>query len=226
MKGKRQTAEGENVRLSAIGFGFFNGKRFDFFLNNGKSKNANGIRFLFFAFCLFTSAFAAPATALAQPEEADVAPPPMKFISKEEKQQLDGEPNVKKYTQLALNLMEARLKTAETQTTENNYREALNTLGGFQILLENTLGFLSKNDIESGKVQNNLKKLEMSLREQTSRLEIMRRAMPSRYGFYVQKLIRLVRDARSKAIEPLFSDTVVAQPRLQQQPQSQQQPKP
>jgi hypothetical protein len=42
----------------------------------------------------------------------------------------------------------------------------------------------------------------------------MRRAMPSRYGFYVQKLIRIVRDARTKAIEPLFDDTVLPQSQL------------
>jgi hypothetical protein len=50
------------------------------------------------------------------------------------------------------------------------------------------------------------------LREQTGRLEVMRRAMPSRYAFYVQKLIRFVRDARTKAIEPLFGETVMPQP--------------
>ena len=181
---------------------------------NGELKTANGNEFLFIALCLFTFAFCFPASALAQPEDIDVAPPPMKFISKEEKQQLEGEPNVKKHTLLALSLMEARLKTAETLTTENNYREALNTLGGFQILLENTLSFLSKNNIENDKVQSNLKKLELTLREQTSRLEVMRRAMPSRYAFYVHKLIRIVRDARSKAIEPLFDDTVVPQSQL------------
>lgn len=178
---------------------------------NGKFENANGIQFLFFAFCLFAFAFCFSATpALAQPaEEIETAPPPLKSISKEEKLQLESEPNIKKYTQLALNLMEMRLKAAETQTNENNYREALDTLGGFQTLLENTLGFLSRNDVESDKVQNNLKRFELSLREKTSRLEVMRRAMPSRYAFHVQKLIRIVRDARSRAVEPLFGETVV-----------------
>lgn len=217
MKGKRQNAKGENILppLEVI-------KPRLFF--NGKMKNAKGSRFLFFAFCVLTLACSLPAAAQAQPEETDVAPPPIKSISKEEKQQLDAEPNIKKFTQIALTLMEVRLKNAETLTNENNYREALNTLGGFQILLENTLGYLSKNNMESDKVQNNLKKLEMSLREQTSRLEVMRRAMPSKYAFYVQKLIRVVRDARSKAVEPLFSDTVV--PQAQQQPQTQQPIKP
>jgi hypothetical protein len=202
MRGKKQKIKGKSLCLRVIKFGFL----------NGKLKGASDSRFLFFAACLFASTFCFPATASAQPEDADVAPPPLRSISKEEKQQLEAEPNVKKHTQLALSLMEARLKTAESLTTETNYREALNTLGGFQILLENTLGFLSRNNVENDAVQSNLKKLELTLRGQTSRLEVMRRAMPSRYAFYVQKLIRIVRDARTKAIEPLFDDTVVPQP--------------
>jgi hypothetical protein len=200
MTGKSENTKVETVWLRALKSSFL----------NGKLKTANGANFLFFAFCLVAFAFCFPATALAQPaEELEAAPPPVKAISKEEKLQLEAEPNVKKYTQIALGLMEARLKTAESQTTENNYREALNSLGGFQILLENTLGFLSKNNTENDKVQNNLKKLELTLRVQTGRLEVMRRAMPSRYAVYVQKLIKIVRDARTKAVEPLFSDTVV-----------------
>lgn len=208
MKGKSDKVNGKILELQSIKFGFL----------NGKLKCANGNQFLFFALCLFTFAFCFPSAASAQPEESDVAPPPIKSISKEEKQQLEAEANVKKHTQLALSLMEARLKTAETFTNENNYREALNTLGGFQILMENTLGFLSRNNVENDKVQSNLKKLEMTLREQTLRLEVMRRAMPSRYAFYVQRLIRVVRDARSKAIEPLFGDAVLPQTQPQTKP--------
>lgn len=208
MKGKGQKAKIARLSQQVIKFGF----------SNGKLKTANGNQFLFFAFCLFVLTFCAPDAASAQPsEEIEIAPPPVKIISKEEKQQLEAEPNVKKYTQIALSLMEARLKTAESQTTENNYRDALNTLGGFEILLENTLGFLSK-DAASDKVQNNLKRLEITLREQTGRLEVMRRAMPSRYGFYVQKLIKIVRAARTKAVEPLFGNTVVPQMQPQTKP--------
>jgi hypothetical protein len=202
MNGKSRKTKVDRLSQRVAEYGFL----------NGKLKTANGSQFLFFAICLFVFAFCFPAAASAQPEDIDIAPPPVKAISKEEKQQLETEPNVKKYTQIALGLMEARLKTAESQTTENNYREALNTLGGFQVLLENTLGFLSKNNTEDGKVQNNLKKLELSLREQTGRLEVMRRAMPSKYAFYVQKLIKIVRAARTKAVEPLFGDTVVPEP--------------
>lgn len=202
MKGKGQESNVKSIRRRIVKYGF----------PEGKLKTANGNQFLFFAFCLFVFAFCFPASASAQPEDVDIAPPPVKVISKEEKQQLEAEANVKKFTQIALGLMEARLKTAESQTTENNYRDALNTLGGFEILLENTLGFLSKNNTENDKVQNNLKKLELTLREQTGRLEVMRRAMPSKYAFYVQKLIKIVRAARTKAVEPLFSNTVVPQP--------------
>lgn len=200
MKDQRHKAQGKMFRFGIVKFSFI----------VRKSQKAKGAHISPFAFLLFTFLFCFPALVFAQPEgEIEVAPPPVKFISKEEKLQLEGESNVKKHLQLALNLMEARLKNAETLTTENNYREALNTLGGFQILLENTLSFLSRNDTENDKVQNNLKRLELALREQTPRLEVMRRAMPSSYAYYVQKLIKTVREARTKAIEPLFGDSVV-----------------
>jgi hypothetical protein len=201
MKGKRQKTQGKSIRLEGIKSRFL----------NGTSKKAGGAEFLIFAVCLFAFAFCFPAQALAQPEEVDIAPPPLKSISKEEKQQLEAEQNIKKHTQLALSLMEARLKTAETLLNENNYREALDTLGGFQILMESTLSFLSRNNTESDKVQYNFKRFELSLRGQTPRLEVMRRAMPARYAYHVQKLIRVVRDARTKAIEPLFDDSVVTE---------------
>lgn len=177
---------------------------------DGGSPRAGRARFSIFAVCLFALAFCVPPAARAQADEQpDIVPPALKKLSTEEKQQLEAEQNVKRRTQLALNLMETRLKTAETLNTENNYVAVLDTLGGFHAVLENALGFLLKNDVENGKVQNNFKKFELALRAQTPRLEIIRREMPSRYGYHVQKLIKAVRAARTKAVEPLFDDSVV-----------------
>lgn len=186
-------------------------------------KNAIVFRHLFAAGFLFAFVLCfALLDARAQQEQSfpdDVVPPPMKYLSKEEKLLLDAEQDVKKRTQLALNLMDVRLKTAETQTSASNFSEALSTLAGFQALLENTLGFLLKNDVESGKVQSNFKKFELSLRAQTPRIEIIRREMPSSYSYHVGKLIKTIRDARSKAIEPMFDDSVVPpQPQAQKKP--------
>lgn len=139
----------------------------------------------------------------------DVAPPPLKIMSKEEKARLDAATEVKMRTKLALELMEARLLTAETFHTEEKYREMFTELGSFHALMDNTLDFLEKSDTNKGKVLNNFKRVELSLRKYVTRLELIRRDLPFKYELYVRKLVKYVRDARGKAMEPMFDDTVL-----------------
>lgn len=145
---------------------------------------------------------------LAEEPPADVAPPPFKRLSNTEKQKLESEPGLKKRTELSLDLMEERLLNAEKFSSRDDYKNSLDNLAGFQALLENTFGYLEKND-RRNKADNRFKQLEIFLRRQVPRLETMRRSMPYRYGYYVLKLMRVVRETRAKAVEPLFSDSVV-----------------
>ena len=82
-------------------------------------------------------------------------------------------------------------------------------LGGFDALIDDTLAFLKKNVSGHGKALNNYKKLEICLRKFTPRIELIRRELPAKYEYYVRGLMREVRAARSKAVEPMFADTVV-----------------
>lgn len=158
----------------------------------------------FYCFLLLTAAQAQ----IDEPPK-DAAPPPPRIISKEERKLLDAETNPKKRTELSLELMEIRLKTAEDFAAQNKFQEALNELGSFQALLENVLNYLERKDDGGSKADNNYKRLEIGLRKTGSRIELVRRQMSYKYGYYVLKLQKFVRDARAKAIEPLFSDSVV-----------------
>lgn len=162
-------------------------------------------------FCLiftFTVTLAAPVFAQ-QEQSVDVAPPPLKFVSKNEKTQLSAETNVKKRTVLALTLMDARLVSAETFINQKQYDKMFDELGGFHALIDDTLNYLIKYDSDSGKILNNFKRLEMSLRKYSPRLELIRREVPNRYEPYLRGLIIDLRLARSKAVEPLFSNSIV-----------------
>ncbi|MBC7901183.1 MAG: hypothetical protein H7070_14150 [Saprospiraceae bacterium] len=140
----------------------------------------------------------------------DIAPPPIKQLSKTEKSQLDAEDEVKKRTKLALDLMDLRLKKAEELHSRQEFPEMFLELGGFHGLMDNTLEFLNRSvRSEGGKVLNNFKRLEIGLRMFTPRLEIIRRDLPQRFEFYPRNLIKYLRDARSKAIEPFFGNTVI-----------------
>lgn len=139
----------------------------------------------------------------------DLVPPPLAVISKGEKEQLDAQPDVKKRTDLAIELMDARLIKAAELSSKNQYKESLDELGGFKALLRNAFNFLKRNDNGSKKVLNNFKKFEINLRGFMPRLEIIRREMPVKYGYHVQALMKFVREARADAVEPLFDDSVL-----------------
>ena len=139
----------------------------------------------------------------------DLAPPPLKILSQDEKNRLASEPEVKRRTKLALELMDARLKQAETLDAAENYDEMFVQLGAFHGLIDNTLEFLNKSDKDSNKVITNFKRLEIGLRAFNPRLQMIHHDLPIRYEQYVRNLIRYLRTARARAIEPLFDDTVL-----------------
>jgi hypothetical protein len=131
--------------------------------------------------------------AYAQKADDDSYPPPPRTISKEEKARLVAETDVKRRTKLALPDFDAMFVE----------------LGAFHALVDDTLEFLTGSSTDSDKVLNNLKRFEIGVRGFVPRLELIRRDLPFRYEFYVRRLAIFLRDAREKAIEPLFSDTVV-----------------
>lgn len=149
------------------------------------------------------------AEASAQPIPDDVAPPPLKFVAKDEGQRLDAIPDIKKRTQTALELMSLRLKQAEVLMAQEQLDQMYKELGGFHGLMDNTLGFLDKSDQDNGKVLNNYKRFEIGLRQFRPRLEMLRRDVPTRYEPYLRNLIIYLREARAKAVEPLFGDSVM-----------------
>ena len=159
-------------------------------------------------FFLFTFAFLL-STASAQDDLPDTVPPPLIIVSKQERTSLDAQTDVKARTKLALELMQARFAAAERLNSGADFDGMFRELGGFHGLLDNTLDFLLRSDKNNNKVLNNFKRLEIGLRGFTPRLETIRRELPQRYEEYVGNLIKHVRNARTRAVEPLFSDTVV-----------------
>lgn len=150
------------------------------------------------------------ATAVGQDVIVDeIAPPPLRLLSQDEKTRLGAETDVKRRTKLAIELMEARIKQAEAMDAAENFDQMFVELGGFHGVMDNMLDFLNKSDRDSGKVLNNFKRFEIGLRGFTPRLELIRRELPIKYEQYVRILIKNLRAARAKAIEPLFDNSVV-----------------
>ncbi len=165
---------------------------------------------LLFATLIFSSTSLSQDVSFKQEMPKDAEPPPLKVISKEEREQLGKQTDIKNRTKLSLELMNLRLQNAESFNSKKEFREMFKELGKFHALIDNALWFLSTKDTgNNGKVLNNFKRLEIGLRIFLPRLELIRRELPINYEYYVRNLIISVRDARSKAVDPLFDNTVL-----------------
>jgi hypothetical protein len=74
--------------------------------------------------------------------------------------------------------------------------------------MDDTLDFLFDNSKRSGGVLNNFKRFEIVLRTFAPRIGLIRREIPLEYDPYLKSLVRYLRDARAKAVEPLFGEVV------------------
>jgi len=139
----------------------------------------------------------------------DLAPPPLKLIPKEEKAKLDAEQDPKANTKLVIELMNSRLDVAEKLNAGEDFDKLFLELGRFRALLDYSLAFLKRRDPNDKKILDDYKRIEIALRGFMPRLEGIRRELPSRYEDYVRGLLKFLRAARTRAVEPLFSDTVI-----------------
>jgi len=145
----------------------------------------------------------------------DAAPPPIKALSKDEKTRLAASKDVKERTKLTLELMDARVKTAEQYMPQEKLEMVFRELGGFHALVLDALEYLESSDTNKKKQLDNFKRFEIGLRTFTVRLELIRREMPPQREYYVRLLLREMRDARAKAVEPLFGEIKGVEERTQ-----------
>ena len=139
----------------------------------------------------------------------DLAPPPLKMMSTQEKERLSAIQKPKDRIKLLLEMMRARMTAAERLDASDEHAAMFTELGGFHALMDSGLSYLNKQDQDDRKVLDTFKRLEIGLREFPPRLEAIRRDLPLEYEDYVRRLIRYLRQARTIATEPLFGDTVL-----------------
>ena len=162
-----------------------------------------GVMVLALGICMLLGAVA-PAQ-----DDPEIAPPPLKTMSKDERARLNSRSDLKDRTKLALEFMTGHMNTAEKLSDAQDYEGMFRELGSFQALMDDALEVLNTGGPATGKVLDNLKRLEIGLRGFSPRIETIRRELPIRYDDYVRKLMRYVREARVKATDPMFGETVL-----------------
>jgi ElaB/YqjD/DUF883 family membrane-anchored ribosome-binding protein len=144
------------------------------------------------------------------PRREDAAPPPMRYLPEETRAKLASARDLKARTRLSLELADARLLSADAHSAADRFDAATLELGVYEAIIKDALGFLKKSTENSKNKQRDLfKRVELALRAHVTRLETLRRGLPSQHAVHVQTTLDFVRDARSEALEAFFDDTVI-----------------
>ena len=136
-------------------------------------------------------------------------PPPMKFISREERAQLDAAKDPKAHTRTAIDLAGGRLARAEQLTSQKKYVAASQELGCYQALIDDTMHFLAGMDSDKGKTRDLYRHLDIALRAHIPRLAVMRRSTPAEYAGDIKSAEEHARETRTEALESFYGRTVL-----------------
>jgi hypothetical protein len=139
------------------------------------------------------------------------APPPMKFVPRLERAQLSGIQDAKSRVKASITMAETRLLRAEQFTIDQRFISASSELGVYQAIIEDVLRFLGLQKTDSNKTRDLYKRLEIQLRLHALRIEAMRRVTPKAYAVHIKSAWDFSDNARAKALNAFFSDTVVRQ---------------
>jgi len=146
----------------------------------------------------------------AQPQPTPLtAPPPLKVIIKEERQQLEQAKDAKQRLRLTIELSGTHLTRAEQLTTQAAYDAASAEVGMYHALIENALDFLSELNRASDKKRDLYKRLELALRSDGPRLTAMRRITPLEFAVWIKKVEDFARAGRTEALNSFYGHTVV-----------------
>lgn len=137
------------------------------------------------------------------------APPPLKRISKEERDQIEQAKDPKQRLRLTIELASAHLTKAEQLTAQTEYDAASAEVGMYHALIEDALNALSSLKQESNKARDLYKRLEIALRSDGPRLTAMRRVTPLEFAVWIKKVEDFARAGRTEALNSFYGHTVV-----------------
>jgi hypothetical protein len=148
-------------------------------------------------------------TGQARPQQVEPGPPPLKYIPEEARQRLASTRNMKDRVKTSLDLADERLRLAVAHIDADRYEGATAELGIYEAVVKDVIHFVQNSGPTTNKQRDLFKRIEMTLRAHTSRIETIRRSLPASHGVHVEAAIEFVRNARSDALNAFFDDTVL-----------------
>ncbi|GAC1404352.1 MAG: hypothetical protein NVSMB56_18960 [Pyrinomonadaceae bacterium] len=170
----------------------------------------NVARIAFVALVCIAFAHAVSISARAQnPNDEDTAPPPLKRLAPEDKMKLNAARDARERTKSSIELSDERLRRAAQLTTQKDYDAAATELGLYQAVIADALKYLKQDKIPNNRQRDLFKRLELTIRAQSPRIETIRRDSPLEYAKNVKTVYDFARDARAEALEAFYGNTVL-----------------
>jgi hypothetical protein len=152
-------------------------------------------------------------SAAPQPMQRDEGPPPLRYLPQDLRGRLDAERDPKARAKLGMLIAEECLERAQQLVEQDQFVAATGQVGVYEAVVADTIGFLHKPGRANNKQRDIFKRVEITLRAHVTRLESIRRELPSQHAVYLIDAIEFVRDHRDKALGAFYDDNVIREPR-------------
>jgi hypothetical protein len=164
-------------------------------------------------FILLLAMLCVAAPGAQEPRAQDqTAPPPLKIITRLERNQINETKDEKHRVKLSIELAETHLTNAESQTSQQQFDVAAAQAGMYWAIIEDVFGYMKTLDRDNNRKRDLYKRLELSLRAHGPRLTIMRRSTPAEYAVWIKEIEEFARQGRTEALNSFYGHTVLREP--------------
>jgi len=137
------------------------------------------------------------------------APPPMRFVSREERSQLTTAKDPKDRLRTSIELARNRLTRLEAFTSMKKFDQALEELGGYLGLIDDVRAFCGSMIRDKSSTRDLYRKLDIELRAHIPRLAVVRRTTPAAYAIHLKAAEEYVRETRADALDSFYGHSVL-----------------
>jgi hypothetical protein len=136
----------------------------------------------------------------------------MRFVSHDERSELNSAKDPKARLRAALSLAEGHLSQAETLTQQGKFDQASEELGSYLGLVDDARSSIAAINNDKSSTRDLYRHLDLALRLHVPRLAVMRRSTPVGYAVHLKTSEQFVQDIRTQAQDSFFGHTVLREP--------------
>ncbi len=140
------------------------------------------------------------------------APPPMRWITRDERTELDAAKDAKSRLRAAMSLAEGHLQRAEDFTSQKKFDNAAEELGEYLGLIGDMRSFVGALNHDKNNTRDICRHFEIAVRPHIPRLAVMRRDTPMRYAVNIKDAEEYIKDTRAEALDSFYGQSVLREP--------------